>query len=381
MVGTGSARRKKTAATPPPRYRPVRRLSHVGCRITAGMLPTLRPLETSPAGMEERAVRSPGRSTARERLWIVSDERIPVTDLRQPVRLGVFPEPTADHLHRILELARVADTEGLDLIGVQDHPYQRRFVDTFTLLGWIAAVTRHVRVFPDVACLPLRPPAILAKQAATIDLLSGGRFELGLGAGGFWNAIEGMGGPRRSPREALTALEEAISILRRWWSEERGIHHGGDHYTLSGVHGGPRPAHRIEIWLGVYGPKAVELCGRMADGWLPSLPMTDLETLDQRQALLDRAARRAGRQPAEIRRMLNVSGKITDGPSRGFLHGPADQWVDQLAGLAIDHGFDTFILWPDDSDPLDQTARFARLADDLRDAVGRPAHPQPNSMP
>jgi alkanesulfonate monooxygenase SsuD/methylene tetrahydromethanopterin reductase-like flavin-dependent oxidoreductase (luciferase family) len=69
-------------------------------------------------------------------------------------------------------------------------PYQRRFVDTWALLAMIAATTTRLRVFPDVACLPLRPPAVLAKTAATIGLLSGGRFDLGLGAGAFWEAIE-----------------------------------------------------------------------------------------------------------------------------------------------------------------------------------------------
>ncbi|GIU92604.1 MAG: N5,N10-methylene tetrahydromethanopterin reductase [Acidimicrobiia bacterium] len=288
----------------------------------------------------------------------------------------MFPRPDADG--GALEVAKVADAEGLDLVGIQDHPYQRRFLDTFTLLGWIAASTRRVRVFPDVACLPLRSPAMLAKQAATIDSLSGGRFELGLGAGGFWDAIHAMGGPRRSPAEALEALEEAISILRRWWAGERGIRHHGRHYRLDGVHGGPPPAHRIEIWLGVYGTRAVELCGRAADGWIPSLPMTDLETLGRRQALLDRAAREAGRDPGSIRRMLNVAGEITGSSSRGFLEGPADQWVDQLAELAVDHGFDTFVLWPRDTDPVGQTARFAAVAQELRRVVGGD---QPNSIP
>lgn len=292
-----------------------------------------------------------------------------MSERARPVEFGVFPAPRADQIAEILKIATIADTDGLDFIGIQDHPYQRRFVDTLALLGWIAATTKRVRVFPDVACLPLRPPPVLAKQAATIDRLSGGRFELGLGAGGFWDAIEAMGGSRRSGGEALAALEEATEIIRRFWTEERGIQHDGDHYRISGVHGGPGPAHDIEIWFGVYGPKAVELCGRIADGWLPSLPMTNLETLDNRQQLLDESAIAAGRDPAEIRRLLNISGVITDGASDGFLHGPSDQWVEELGRLVTDHGFDTFILWPDDADPVGQTRRFAELAPRIREQV------------
>ena len=63
----------------------------------------------------------------------------------------------------------------------------------------IAAATERIGLFPDVASLPLRPPAMMAKAAASLDLLSGGRVELGLGAGGFWDAIEAYGGPRRDP--------------------------------------------------------------------------------------------------------------------------------------------------------------------------------------
>ena len=121
---------------------------------------------------------------------------------------GYFLIPNA--ADPLLDAAREIEARGLDWIGVQDHPYQRRFVDTWALLGAIAAATTQVGFFPDVANLPLRPPAIMAKAAASLDVLSGGRFELGLGAGGFWDAVEAYGGPRREPRDALDALEEAI---------------------------------------------------------------------------------------------------------------------------------------------------------------------------
>src|SRR5919107_5125653 len=154
---------------------------------------------------------------------------------------GVFPVPEAEQRDRVIEQVLLADRLGLDLVGIQDHPYQRRFLDTFSLITYLAARTERIRLFPDVANLPLRPPAVMAKAAATIDRLSGGRFELGLGAGAFWEAIGAWDGPVRSGPESVDALEEAIGIIRRVWAGERGIKVAGEHYALHGAHAGPVP--------------------------------------------------------------------------------------------------------------------------------------------
>ena len=270
-------------------------------------------------------------------------------DHGRDLRFGYFLVPNAGD--PLLETAREAERRGLDYLAVQDHPYQRRYVDTSTLLSMVAAGTSRIGLFPDVANLPLRPPAMLAKAAASLDLLSGGRFELGLGAGGFWEAIEAFGGPRREPRDALDALAEAIEVIRMVWSGERNLRFDGRHYRLAGANSGPRPAHDIGIWLGVYGPRALALAGRVADGWVPSL-RGDLGRLVEMTARLDEAAAAAGRDPGAIRRILNVNGSISDGPSEGLLRGPADQWVDELSDLALGTGFDTFIFWTDDRGQL-----------------------------
>src|ERR1700716_1477453 len=118
------------------------------------------------------------------------------------VEFGIFASPNAEQAQEVERQVQAAERGGLDLVGIQDHPYQRRFLDTWSLIAFLAARTSTIRFFPDVANLPLRPPAVMAKAAASIDLLSGGRFELGLGAGGFQDAIAGFGGPRRTPGES-----------------------------------------------------------------------------------------------------------------------------------------------------------------------------------
>ncbi|MGH3132217.1 MAG: LLM class flavin-dependent oxidoreductase, partial [Gaiellaceae bacterium] len=189
----------------------------------------------------------------------------------RPLELGVSLVPNRADIDLLRALARRADELGLDLVGIQDHPYQWRYLDTFSLIADLLARTDRIRFFPDVANLPLRGPAMLAKQATALDVLSGGRFELGLGSGAFWEAIEAMGGPVRSGREALQSLEDAIHVIRAFWSGERTIAHEGRHYSVRGVHPGEPPPHAIGIWLGVGKPRALALTGRLADGWVPSL--------------------------------------------------------------------------------------------------------------
>jgi alkanesulfonate monooxygenase SsuD/methylene tetrahydromethanopterin reductase-like flavin-dependent oxidoreductase (luciferase family) len=306
-----------------------------------------------------------------------------LADRGLPVRFGWFLVPEAADPPGLLAQARLAERAGFDLIGIQDHPYQRRYLDTFSLLGALATATERVGLFPDVASLPLRHPAMLAKAAASLDLLSGGRFELGLGAGAFWDAIAAMGGPRRTPAEAVEATEEAIGLLRLLWGSSgaqvaegdsprsqgpRSVRFQGRHYQVAGVRPGPAPAHPIGIWVGAYGPRMLGLVGRLADGWVPSSSYLPPERLAGAQARIDGAAAEAGRDPAAIRRLYNVSGRVGPGAG-GFLDGPAGQWVDQLLPLVVEAGMDTFVLWPSES-PATQLERFAaEVAPALRQAV------------
>ncbi|MDH6676849.1 alkanesulfonate monooxygenase SsuD/methylene tetrahydromethanopterin reductase-like flavin-dependent oxidoreductase (luciferase family) [Rhodococcus sp. LBL1] len=254
-------------------------------------------------------------------------------DYGNEIRFGWFLIPDAHMPEAALDTAAVLDRAGFDFVGVQDHPYQREFLDTWTLLSAIAARTDQLSVFPDVASLPLRPPAVLAKAAASLDLLSGGRVELGLGTGAFWDGIAAMGGPRRSPGESVRALREAVSVIRLMWSGERSIRFDGDFYSVDGLHPGPVPAHPMGVWIGGYKPRMLRLIGEIGDGWLPTLSYIDDAGIATASATIDEAATAAGRDPASIRRVLNVGGDV-----------PLEDLPRRLISFALDHGIDTFIL-------------------------------------
>jgi alkanesulfonate monooxygenase SsuD/methylene tetrahydromethanopterin reductase-like flavin-dependent oxidoreductase (luciferase family) len=285
------------------------------------------------------------------------------------LQFGYFLTPTTDY-PEVLRRAQVCDRAGYDLIGIQDHPYQRRFLDTWTLLAVLAGQTGRVRLFPDVINLPLRPPAMLAKAAASLDLMSGGRLELGLGAGAFWEGIRALGGPARTPGEAVAALEEAIHVIRLLWSGERGVRYDGEYYQLRGAHSGPVPAHPIGIWLGALGPRMLNLTGRLVDGWVPSSSYVPPDKLPEMHASIDEAAAEAGRDPSAIRRVYNVMGRIGSAAAEPF-QGPVEQWVDELSHLALEIGMDTFVVGLPEP-PGDQLERFiGEIAPRVRENVGR----------
>ena len=173
-------------------------------------------------------------------------------DFHHDVRFGANVDPTANDPGWPLQLTRAIERAGLELIGIQDHPYNAGFLETWTLIATLLQATERVHIFPNVANLPLRPPAMLAKAAATLDVLSGGRVELGLGAGAFREGIEAMGGPGRSRGESIEALEEAVQIIHAFWSGTHALRFEGKHYAVKGAHPGPRPAHPIGLWLGSY---------------------------------------------------------------------------------------------------------------------------------
>jgi alkanesulfonate monooxygenase SsuD/methylene tetrahydromethanopterin reductase-like flavin-dependent oxidoreductase (luciferase family) len=283
------------------------------------------------------------------------------------VQFGIQLAPTADGIETVRALARQADGEGLDLLGVQDHPYAPIHVDAFALIASVLAETERLRVFPDVASLPMRGPAMLAKAAGSLDRLSGGRFELGIGAGGIWPAIRSMGGPARSNREALDALEEAIRVIRAVWRSGERVRAAGEHYAVDGVRGGPLPSRDIGIWIGSIGPRALALTGRVGDGWAAPIPhYLAYEKWPESQNRIDSAAREAGREPHDVLRMAQLVGAVTDGPADGVrlegelpIRTSAAEWARVLADLAAAQRFDAFVCWPEVADEK-QLLRWVR---------------------
>ncbi|QNO37260.1 LLM class flavin-dependent oxidoreductase [Protaetiibacter sp. SSC-01] len=291
-------------------------------------------------------------------------------DYGHPLRLGTFITPTAARPEVPVALAQLSEQLGYDLVTFQDHPYQPAFLDTWTLLSWVAARTERVHVAANVHNLPLRPPAVLARSAASLDRLSGGRFELGLGAGAFGAAATAMGAPERTAGENISALEEAIPLIRALWDvdDRTALRLDGEYYRLNGAKRGPEPAHDIPVLVGAYKPRMLRLVGRLADGWLPSLPYMDERGVAPGNAEIDAAAEEAGRDPREIRRLLNINGSFQDRDG-GMLQGPPAQWVEQLLPFVLDDGISTFILSSDDPDALRTFAED--VAPELRERVGR----------
>ncbi|GAA1791615.1 hypothetical protein GCM10009795_041630 [Nocardioides hankookensis] len=226
-------------------------------------------------------------------------------DYGQDLQFGTFLTPDAAQPDRVVELALLTEAAGLELATVQDHPYQKRFLDAWALLATVLARSSTLRVTTNVSNLPLRPPYVLAKTVASLDVLSRGRVELGIGAGAFWDAIAAAGGPRRTPGEALAALDEGIEVIRRAWRS------------------GPAPVHDVEVWIGAIGPKMLALTGRVGDGWLPSQSYVPPEDLAERNARIDDAALAAGRDPSAVRRLYNVN--PSDDPA----------WPEWLAELTL----------------------------------------------
>jgi alkanesulfonate monooxygenase SsuD/methylene tetrahydromethanopterin reductase-like flavin-dependent oxidoreductase (luciferase family) len=279
---------------------------------------------------------------------------------------GVFVNPDRQRIAGIEDLVRAAEVSGFDYVSVQDHPYVPGFLDTLTLLPWLAARTERIRLVPNVANLPLRPPAMLAKSSASLDALSGGRFELGLGGGRAWPDIAGLGGPRWSAGQVVEAVEDALTILRSLWQGAGPVTYRGKVFSLLDAVPGPAPAHRIPIWLGAAGPRMLGVLGRLADGWIAPIS-TPFDTKPEAQRTIDAAAVAAGRDPQAIRRAIQLVGSVTDraprlsgplsGPGSAPIRATAENWADLIVEFLLEQRFDTVNFVPE-RQTTDQLARF-----------------------
>ncbi|MDX6553437.1 MAG: hypothetical protein QOH74_1925 [Gaiellales bacterium] len=287
--------------------------------------------------------------------------------------LGLNIDPAAADVDAAFRLAELADTSGIDFVGVQDHLYHGGFVDAWTLLTALASRTASLTVMPNVATVPLRPPAPLVKAASTLSLLTGGRVALGVGSGAMAQGIAEYGGPIRSTRETITAFEEALRVMHAMSDpQQRSVTFTGSYYRLHGAHPGPLPAEPVPLLIGSYGPRMLRLTGRLGDGWLPTNAYAPPAQIPQMQTIINDAAVAAGRDPREIRRVYNVMGAITSGSGEdgSKLAGPAEFWIDTLLRYREQLRFDSFLFWPVGADPMEQARLFTeRVAPALRTAL------------
>jgi alkanesulfonate monooxygenase SsuD/methylene tetrahydromethanopterin reductase-like flavin-dependent oxidoreductase (luciferase family) len=273
---------------------------------------------------------------------------------RPNVQLGLNIDPGVADPNDAVRRAEIADRSGIDLIAIQDHPYIAHFFDTWTLLTMLAAHTERVRLGTNVSPLALRPPVMLAKMAASLDVLSGGRVELGIGTGGFRQAIEAFGGRLPPQSEIVPAFAEAVRLIRGLWSSEHGFSFEGRYYQLKGTRFGPKPAHPIPIWVGATKPRMLRLAGRLADGVLITNSYVPEAALDELNQQIDEGAAQTGRAPSEIRRGYNLMGAIDlpGHPNRAEDLRPgtpllsADGWAEWIIQLYRERRMDTFYFWP-----------------------------------
>lgn len=279
-----------------------------------------------------------------------------MTDYLHSLRFGSFVSPIASAPHHPVDLALFSEEAGLDLVTFQDHPYQAAFQDTWTLLAWVAAKTSRIHISGNVLNLPLRQPAVLARAVASLDRLSEGRVELGIGTGGYFDAMATMGAPLLTPAEAVSGLDEALDIIRGIWDVgvREPLHVEGKYHRVAGAARGPAPAHEIPIWVGAYKPRMQRILGRKGDGWLPSLPWMKPGDIERGNEIIDESARKAGRDPRDITRLMNVTPQYD---------------AEDMAELAIEHGISVFIMGSDDPQQIREFAQ--ETAPRIRDRVER----------
>ncbi len=182
----------------------------------------------------------------------------------------------------------------------------------WTLLAALAAQTRRMRLGVMVTSNRFRPPAVLAKIAATVDVVSGGRLDFGIGVGSrphppeAWREYPAHGLPFQEPAQAVASLAEACTLIKRLWTEEKPFDFHGEYHRLTGAFGNPKPVQRPHppILVGGRSSATLRVVAEHADLW--NVPGGDLDDVVRRSALLDRYCADIGRDPASIVRSIHL---------------------------------------------------------------------------
>ncbi|MFI6294680.1 LLM class flavin-dependent oxidoreductase [Nonomuraea sp. NPDC050790] len=294
-----------------------------------------------------------------------------MTDYGHSLTFGLSLEPDADRLDETMWLAQAAEQGGLDHLAVQDHAYQPGHLDAWTLITHLAARTRRISFLTDVADLQLRPPAMLAKSAASFAVMNRGRLALGVGGGASADAIAGMGGGRRAGAEMVAYTEQSLQVMRAALAGG-GLRLLSEQHTIEGYAAGPVPDAPVPLWLGAQGPKMLAVTGRASDGWISPLNIyVPPGEVPAKQKIIDEAALAAGRDPAAIRRVYNVIGVIGNARGGPGLVGDVRLWTDTLTEWVLGLGFDTFVFWPVADHRVQLDVFAAEVVPAVRERVGR----------
>jgi alkanesulfonate monooxygenase SsuD/methylene tetrahydromethanopterin reductase-like flavin-dependent oxidoreductase (luciferase family) len=257
--------------------------------------------------------------------------------------------------------ARLAEALGFDFVSASDHPSGiRPTFETWTMLAWIAAGTARIKVASRVLGVPYRPPAMVAKMAESLNRLSGERLILGLGGGYSDDEFRAFGLRVPSPRDKVDGLEEAVSIIQGLWTEP-GFTFSGRLYGTDAAALEPKPEHRIPIWLGTFGDRALALTGRLADGWIPSYELAPPERVVGMRERVLRSAHEAGREPEEITCVYNLEVRVDEraAPRSGVVSGSAEVVADRLCGF-VKLGFTAMNFIPSGPGADEQIERLAK---------------------
>jgi probable F420-dependent oxidoreductase len=282
----------------------------------------------------------------------------------------------------LLQEVRAAEDAGWHGVWFADHympntsdgtPARGDAYECWALLPALAAVTSRVRIGTLVSPTSVHHPALLAKRAATIDRLSGGRMVLGLGAGWQVNEHHAYGIELEPPGKRVSRFEEAIQVVRSMLAEDVTTFHGAC-YDITDAPCDPKPVQApLPILVGTRSPRMLRITARYADEW--NTWATPEEAAGHRTALMA-ACEAAGRDPATMRTTVNALIDLDGGPpsaGRAVLAGSAGQLTDQL-GRYAELGFDEFILpdWNLGADASECADNVARIKREVIDGMGGP---------